>query len=286
MPEAYETADGRLDKAKRDAALTARYQEEEQFKTEQELWEERQLGISTFRPGARDRPKPKDENEGYDDYVFEDQIEFVSDKLLRSRLEEEERKKEKRKKRRRKRKEEGEGGESVTESSSSDEEEEEEARPWEKGRKPLTPFEQLQVGRKKLPIYKYRDEILAAVKDHQVLVLSAETGSGKTTQIPQYLHEVGYTKVGAVACTQPRRVAAMSVAARVSQEMGVKLGQEVGYSIRFENCTSEKTVVKYMTDGMLLREFLTEPDMASYSVIIIDEAHERTLHTDVLFGLW
>lgn len=88
-----------------------------------------------------------------------------------------------------------------------------------------------------------------------------------------------------VACTQPRRVAAMSVAARVAQEMGCKLGHEVGYSIRFENCTNEKTLIKYMTDGMLLREFLNEPDLKSYSVIMIDEAHERTLHTDVLFGL-
>ena len=88
-----------------------------------------------------------------------------------------------------------------------------------------------------------------------------------------------------MACTQPRRVAAMSVAARVAQEMGCKLGHEVGYSIRFENCTNEKTLIKYMTDGMLLREFLNEPDLKSYSVIMIDEAHERTLHTDVLFGL-
>ena len=77
----------------------------------------------------------------------------------------------------------------------------------------------------------------------------------------------------------------MSVSARVAQEMSVKLGLEVGYSIRFEDCTSERTVLKYMTDGMLLREFLTEPDLASYSVMMIDEAHERTLHTDVLFGL-
>lgn len=82
-----------------------------------------------------------------------------------------------------------------------------------------------------------------------------------------------------------RRVAAMSVAARVADEMNVKLGYEVGYSIRFEDCTSERTVLKYMTDGMLLREFLNEPDLSSYSVLIIDEAHERTLHTDILFGL-
>ncbi|KAE9610513.1 hypothetical protein Lal_00029642 [Lupinus albus] len=139
--------------------------------------------------------------------------------------------------------------------------------------------------RKKLPIYPYRDELLKAIDEHQVLIIVGETGSGKTTQIPQYLHEAGYTKRGLIACTQPRRVATMSVAARVSQEMGVKLGHEVGYSIRFEDCTSDKTIVKYMTDGMLMREFLGEPDLASYSVVMLDEAHERTLSTDILFGL-
>lgn len=90
---------------------------------------------------------------------------------------------------------------------------------------------------------------------------------------------------GMIGCTQPRRVAAMSVAARVAEEMDVRLGREVGYSIRFEDNTSDKTVVKYMTDGMLLREFLTEPTLKDYSVMVVDEAHERTLHTDILFGL-
>lgn len=144
----------------------------------------------------------------------------------------------------------------------------------------------IQETRKSLPIFPFREDLLQAIADHQVLIVEGETGSGKTTQIPQYLYEAGYTadkmKIG---CTQPRRVAAMSVAARVSEEMGVKLGNEVGYSIRFEDCTSERTVLKYMTDGMLLREFLSEPDLASYSVVIVDEAHERTLHTDILFGL-
>uniref|UniRef100_A0A4W6BS53 RNA helicase n=1 Tax=Lates calcarifer TaxID=8187 RepID=A0A4W6BS53_LATCA len=144
----------------------------------------------------------------------------------------------------------------------------------------------MQEVRRSLPIFPYREDLLAAIHEHQILVIEGETGSGKTTQIPQYLLEDGYTKGGMkIGCTQPRRVAAMSVAARVAQEMSVKLGNEVGYSIRFEDCTSERTVLKYMTDGMLLREFLTEPDLASYSVIIIDEAHERTLHTDILFGL-
>ncbi|XP_028254707.1 pre-mRNA-splicing factor ATP-dependent RNA helicase DHX16 [Parambassis ranga] len=144
----------------------------------------------------------------------------------------------------------------------------------------------MQEVRRSLPIFPYRDDLLAAIHEHQILVIEGETGSGKTTQIPQYLLEDGYTKGGMkIGCTQPRRVAAMSVAARVAEEMSVKLGNEVGYSIRFEDCTSERTILKYMTDGMLLREFLTEPDLASYSVIIIDEAHERTLHTDILFGL-
>uniref|UniRef100_A0A8D3BPW7 Pre-mRNA-splicing factor ATP-dependent RNA helicase DHX16 n=1 Tax=Scophthalmus maximus TaxID=52904 RepID=A0A8D3BPW7_SCOMX len=144
----------------------------------------------------------------------------------------------------------------------------------------------MQEVRRSLPIFPYREDLLAAISEHQILVIEGETGSGKTTQIPQYLLESGYTQGGMkIGCTQPRRVAAMSVAARVAQEMSVKLGNEVGYSIRFEDCTSERTVLKYMTDGMLLREFLTEPDLASYSVVIIDEAHERTLHTDILFGL-
>ena len=114
--------------------------------------------------------------------------------------------------------------------------------------------------------------------------------SSKTTQIPQYLHEVGYSEVGKIGCTQPRRVAAMSVAARVAKEMGVRLGHEVGYSIRFENCTSRKTVIQYMTDGMLLREFLAEPDLASYSCMISEyvvsslcEASFATMSTKWLF---
>lgn len=88
-----------------------------------------------------------------------------------------------------------------------------------------------------------------------------------------------------IGCTQPRRVAAMSVAKRVSDEMGTSLGDEVGYAIRFEDCTSENTVIKYMTDGILLRESLREPDLDHYSAVIMDEAHERSLSTDVLFGL-
>lgn len=147
--------------------------------------------------------------------------------------------------------------------------------------------ENIKLTQRSLPIYAYKDELVQAIMEYQVLIVVGETGSGKTTQIPQYLTEAGFSCDGTkhIGCTQPRRVAAMSVAKRVADEMGVKLGHEVGYSIRFEDCTSERTLIKYMTDGMLLREFLTEPDLSSYSCIIVDEAHERTLHTDILFGL-
>ncbi|CAG8698322.1 10198_t:CDS:10, partial [Ambispora leptoticha] len=117
------------------------------------------------------------------------------------------------------------------------------------------------------------------------VVVIGETGSGKTTQLTQYLHEDGYSKYGMIGCTQPRRVAAMSVAKRVSEEMECKLGTTVGYAIRFEDCTSSETKIKYMTDGVMLRESLKEPDLDNYSAIIMDEAHERSLQTDVLMGL-
>lgn len=139
--------------------------------------------------------------------------------------------------------------------------------------------------RQYLPIFAVRQELLKVIHDNNVVVVVGETGSGKTTQLTQYLHEDGYTDYGLIGCTQPRRVAAMSVAKRVSEEMGVSLGDEVGYAIRFEDCTSEKTMIKYMTDGILLRESLRESDLDNYSVIIMDEAHERSLNTDVLFGL-
>eukprot|EP01060_Flectonema_neradi_P027794 TRINITY_DN3741_c0_g1_i1.p1 TRINITY_DN3741_c0_g1~~TRINITY_DN3741_c0_g1_i1.p1 ORF type:complete len:931 (+),score=163.40 TRINITY_DN3741_c0_g1_i1:376-2793(+) len=144
----------------------------------------------------------------------------------------------------------------------------------------------IQEVRKSLPIYAYRDSLLETIKQNQVVIMMGETGSGKTTQVAQYLYESGYCDgTKKIGCTQPRRVAAMSVASRVSQEMNVKLGNEVGYSIRFEDLTNEKTRIKYMTDGMLLREFLSSPDLEDYCVMIIDEAHERSLHTDILFGL-
>uniref|UniRef100_H2M8Z8 ATP-dependent RNA helicase DHX8 n=1 Tax=Oryzias latipes TaxID=8090 RepID=H2M8Z8_ORYLA len=139
--------------------------------------------------------------------------------------------------------------------------------------------------RESLPIYKLKEQLVQAVHDNQILIVIGETGSGKTTQITQYLAEAGYTARGKIGCTQPRRVAAMSVAKRVSEEYGCCLGQEVGYTIRFEDCTSPETVIKYMTDGMLLRECLIDSELGQYAIIMLDEAHERTIHTDVLFGL-
>ncbi|CAN6700625.1 unnamed protein product [Malus baccata var. baccata] len=143
----------------------------------------------------------------------------------------------------------------------------------------------IQEQRQSLPIYKLKKELVQAVNENQVLVVIGETGSGKTTQVTQYLAEAGYTTKGKIGCTQPRRVAAMSVAKRVAEEFGCRLGEEVGYAIRFEDCTGPDTVIKYMTDGMLLREILIDENLSQYSVVMLDEAHERTINTDVLFGL-
>lgn len=139
--------------------------------------------------------------------------------------------------------------------------------------------------REYLPAFAVREELLRVIRENQVLICIGETGSGKTTQLTQFLREDGYSKFGLIGCTQPRRVAAVSVANRVAVEMGVKLGQEVGYAIRFEDETSEATEIKYMTDGVLLRESLVEPDLDKYSCIIMDEAHERALNTDILLGI-
>jgi pre-mRNA-splicing factor ATP-dependent RNA helicase DHX16 len=138
---------------------------------------------------------------------------------------------------------------------------------------------------KSLPVFKYRQELLDAMSQFQTLVVVSETGSGKSTQIPRYAHEAGYTKEGAVVITQPRRVAAMSVARRVSEEMGVRLGREVGYSVRFDDKTSDDTKIKFATDGVLLREAMSDPLLSKYSVIMIDEAHERSVASDLLLVL-
>lgn len=147
-------------------------------------------------------------------------------------------------------------------------------------------WKELQLQRKRLPITVGRSAILEEVRGSQCVIIVGETGSGKTTQIPQYLMESGLCKGHKrIAVTQPRRVAAMTVSKRVSEEVGCRLGDKVGYSVRFDDCSSERTLIKYVTDGTLLREAITDDTLSEYSVVILDEAHERSLHTDVLFGL-
>jgi len=255
MPEDYITEKGKIDRKKKDRALHQRYVERdeyghEKFVTEHEEWEREQTTKARAQISRGERA-----DEGDFEYVFDDsqQIKFIMDNTM--------------------------AGESKAMTA-------EQRVLQQKLNAAEKKAASIEETRKSLPMYQYRDDLLAAIAQFQVLIVVGETGSGKTTQLPQYLHEAGYTKGGLkVGCTQPRRVAAMSVAARVAEEMGVKLGNEVGYSIRFEDQTSDKTVLKYMTDGMLLREFLTEPDLGGYSALMIDEAHERTLHTDILFGL-
>lgn len=112
-----------------------------------------------------------------------------------------------------------------------------------------------------------------------------ETGSGKTTQIPQFLFQTNVSHKGIIAVTQPRRVAAISISTRVAKEMKTELGDVVGYTVRFEDHTTRNTKIKFVTDGSLLREALSDRLLRQYSVIILDEAHERTINTDVLFGI-
>ncbi|KAI9308744.1 Asp-Glu-Ala-His box polypeptide 35, isoform CRA_a [Cunninghamella echinulata] len=144
----------------------------------------------------------------------------------------------------------------------------------------------LKQQRERLPIFKLRRELLYAVETYQTTIVIGQTGCGKTTQIPQYLDEAGWTNNGKqIACTQPRRIAATTVAQRVADEKNCKLGAEVGYLIRFDDQTSSKTRIKYMTDGMLFRETMIDPLLTNYDVIMIDEAHERSLYTDILLGV-
>ncbi|KAF7307663.1 putative PRP2-RNA-dependent ATPase of DEAH box family [Mycena kentingensis (nom. inval.)] len=253
LPEDYLTEQGKIDKKKKENALYQRYEDakpkDDQFVTDVDQWEASQTRHSTFKTGALDKEEVQDDYE----YVFDESqtIKFVMDSALPG-----------------------------TRMTAAEKLLQEQIDAAEKRAKTI------EETRRSLPVYAFKDELIQAVREHQVLIVVAETGSGKTTQLPQYLHEAGFTEGGLkIGCTQPRRVAAMSVAARVAEEMGTKVGYEVGYSIRFEDCTSDKTVLKYMTDGMLLREFLTEPDLAGYSALIIDEAHERTLSTDILFAL-
>ncbi|XP_071078637.1 ATP-dependent RNA helicase DHX33-like isoform X1 [Haliotis cracherodii] len=143
----------------------------------------------------------------------------------------------------------------------------------------------LREERKKLPIFPARSRLVQEVRKHDSVIVIGETGSGKTTQIPQYLLECGVHHGKLIAVTQPRRVAAITVSQRVAQEKNCEVGTLVGYCVRFDDMTTDSTKIKYMTDGMLLREAILDPLMNRYSVVILDEAHERTIHTDVLFGV-
>uniref|UniRef100_A0A8C0PNJ0 RNA helicase n=1 Tax=Canis lupus familiaris TaxID=9615 RepID=A0A8C0PNJ0_CANLF len=135
------------------------------------------------------------------------------------------------------------------------------------------------------PIQKQRKKLIQAVRDNSFLIVTGNTGSGKTTQLPKYLYEAGFSQHGMIGVTQPRKVAAISVAQRVAEEMKCALGSKVGYQVRFDDCSSKETAIKYMTDGCLLKHILGDPNLTKFSVIILDEAHERTLTTDILFGL-
>ena len=135
----------------------------------------------------------------------------------------------------------------------------------------------------KLPIHEKRDAIAEAIRRHQVVVVSGDTGSGKTTQLPQMCHEALQGK-GLIGCTQPRRVAAVSLAKRVAEECRCKLGELVGVQVRFLDQTSETTRIKFMTDGILLAETRGDRQLRKYDAIIVDEAHERTLNIDFTLG--
>ncbi|WKC82017.1 helicase-related protein [Borreliella tanukii] len=137
----------------------------------------------------------------------------------------------------------------------------------------------------KLPIYKYKDELIRVLKKNNVLIVESPTGSGKTTQLPRIIYEAGFAKLGKIGVTQPRRIATISIAEYIAKHIGVNLGEEVGYKIRFEEITSPKTKIKLMTDGVLLQELKKDTLLYEYDVIIIDEAHERSLNIDFILGL-
>ncbi|XP_038640239.1 ATP-dependent RNA helicase DHX33 isoform X1 [Scyliorhinus canicula] len=142
-----------------------------------------------------------------------------------------------------------------------------------------------QQRRRQLPISRARGKLISQLWKLETAILIGETGSGKTTQIPQYLYEAGIGRQGIIAITQPRRMAAISLATRVAEEKKSELGKLIGYTVRFEDVTSDGSKIKFLTDGMLLREAIRDPLLRRYTVVILDEAHERTVHTDVLFGI-
>ncbi len=136
----------------------------------------------------------------------------------------------------------------------------------------------------KLPVYQHREEILEALKNNQVIVVESPTGTGKTTQLPQILYEEGYGERGIIGVTQPRRIATLSVTQFIAHQMGKEIPDTVGYKMRFEDLTDASTRIKIMTDGILLQELKTDYYLTDYSVIIVDEAHERSLNIDFILG--
>ncbi|UGQ16472.1 ATP-dependent RNA helicase [Borrelia sp. RT5S] len=137
----------------------------------------------------------------------------------------------------------------------------------------------------KLPIYRYRDELILLLRSNNVLIVESPTGSGKTTQIPRIIYEAGFAKLGKIGVTQPRRIATVSIAEYIARNIGVNLGEEVGYKIRFQDVVSSRTKIKLMTDGVLLQELKKDTLLYEYDVIVIDEAHERSLNIDFILGL-
>ena len=135
-----------------------------------------------------------------------------------------------------------------------------------------------------LPVSARRDDLLAAIRDHQVVIVAGETGSGKTTQLPKICLELGRGVRGMIAHTQPRRLAARTVAERIADELNVPLGEAVGYAVRFTDRSREDTLLRLMTDGLLLAEIQSDRLLHRYDTIIIDEAHERSLNIDFLLG--
>jgi ATP-dependent helicase HrpA len=135
-----------------------------------------------------------------------------------------------------------------------------------------------------LPVSQLKDEIAAAIRDHQVVIVAGETGSGKTTQLPKICLELGRGVQGMIGHTQPRRLAARTVAERIADELGTELGDTIGYAVRFTDKVSERSLVKLMTDGILLAELQRDRDLSRYDTLIIDEAHERSLNIDFILG--
>ena len=135
-----------------------------------------------------------------------------------------------------------------------------------------------------LPVSQLKDKIAEAIRDHQVVIVAGETGSGKTTQLPKICLELGYGVTGQIGHTQPRRIAARTVADRIADELGTEPGTVVGYQVRFADTSGDATMIKVMTDGILLTELHRDRLLLRYEVLIIDEAHERSLNIDFILG--